>query len=1282
MADSGPESNQTHDLDSTQAGISDTPSIIGDGSSQYADTVTENGAPCTENTLGDSQVASNDRECAFSGPSNGVSDTSSLADGTSGVETTCVPEPNDSTNTPQSAGDNSADVINSSNASTVPGEYNTSKGEDGHGEVSDPPAESGEGARDDINAQGSGATVTEEDDPVEEEPVLKYQRLGGSVPDIVKHERFTAIAAHERFLALGTSKGNVYILDLDGNENRVFRAHSGTVTDVSIDPSGDCVGTSSEDGTVVINGLYSTEVQEFVYEKPVLTVCLDPQYTRKGTRQFVCGGEAGALVLNSKGWFKARNSVLHHGEGAISCARWQGSLVAWANAFGVKVMDPQTNQRITFIERANNRIDCRCHLLWESDSKLLIGWGDSVQVAHVREQAMDKSFKVNRFVEIIAMARTDYLVSGVAPFTTFPSAPTTPGGVSPHTSPHTHTPSDPSQLQRGPQTQLSHNTSPGLHPPNHHHQPQPQSSHTLPSGSPSPHHHTPASPHTPAAATTATAAGPSPATGAPSDNPGAARQHTHAPATQPPPPSHGRDKEPAVQAHVPPSPQPHPPTRLPAPSVAPYSKELVLLAYIYSPEDEPNPHPVTQQDLDAMSSSGNASMPEIRVMHYKGEERVADALPAANYRHAKYQDYSLARSPSENVFYVMAAGDIVIARCRDADDHVAWLLAHSDFEAALMYADSHHELLRLHRLRDIGEKYLGALITKGDFERAASLAPRLLQGDARAWEKWVLIFHKCEKLGVLAPYIPTEKPRLGPRRYELVLARFLRHDEPGFLRLIRTWPPHLYSREAILKAVLERLESTNSVILLEALAELYTQDGQHDLTLRIYVRLKQANVFAYIRRHQLFRAVRDQVIPLLRFREDEALTLLTENVDQVPVDAVVRQLEAEGDQRLLHAYLHRLFVRDTMVAKKFHEMQVELYAKYDAGYLLTFLRQTDHYSLQKALQVVQAREMYPEMVYILGRMGGDSTREALTILVRDMHDVERAIDFCMDQNDPELFDDLIRYSLDNPDFIGGLLEHLGGYIDPIKLIRLIPTDMEIPGLKAKVTKIISDYRLQVTLRQQCHTILRDDCVSLAKNLDRQQRGAVRVDVGSATCSLCTRTIRGVTGAALESARKGKSGTAARSTIDPYESHASLRRMQVSQAATATQSAHTPSEDEDHGVMAFFCGHVFHANCYSNEFQVHAARSRVPNAAPPSSSADAKAKDGLPPPPLLCSSLHTPLNMLDRPSPRPDFVCFVCTPPVRRRGFGGVSGGIGASKTSSSGSGAVGASGSGREGSGR
>jgi tricorn protease-like protein len=61
--------------------------------------------------------------------------------------------------------------------------------------------------------------------------------------------------------ALGTHWGAIHILDFAGNEIKKFNSHSTTVNELDIDASGEYVASCSDDGKVVIHGLYNQEVR-------------------------------------------------------------------------------------------------------------------------------------------------------------------------------------------------------------------------------------------------------------------------------------------------------------------------------------------------------------------------------------------------------------------------------------------------------------------------------------------------------------------------------------------------------------------------------------------------------------------------------------------------------------------------------------------------------------------------------------------------------------------------------------------------------------------------------------------------------------------------------------------------------------------------------------------------------------------------------------------------------------------------------------------------------------
>jgi len=95
--------------------------------------------------------------------------------------------------------------------------------------------------------------------------------------------------------------------------------------------------------------------------------------------------------------------------------------------------------------------------------------------------------------------------------------------------------------------------------------------------------------------------------------------------------------------------------------------------------------------------------------------------------------------------------------------------------------------------------------------------------------------------------------------------------------------------------------------------------------------------------------------------------------------------------------------------------------------------------------------------------------------------------------------------MDKPKFIIGLLENVGSYIDPIKLIRRIPEKMEIPGLKNTLIKVMQDFGVQMSLREGCEKILISDTIELFEQLyNAQRRGMLFKD--SIECSICNNEI--------------------------------------------------------------------------------------------------------------------------------------------------------------------------------
>ncbi|KAG5515636.1 hypothetical protein RHGRI_036620 [Rhododendron griersonianum] len=923
--------------------------------------------------------------------------------------------------------------------------------------------------------------VVEEEEEEEDEPRLKYQRMGGSVPSLLASDAASCIAVAERMIALGTHGGAVHILDFLGNQVKEFPAHTATVNDLCFDIEGEYIGSCSDDGSVVINSLFTDERMQFDYHRPMKAIALDPDYAKKTSRRFVAGGLAGHLYLNMKKWIGYRDQVLHSGEGPIHAVKWRTSLIAWANDAGVKVYDTANDQRITFIERPRGSPRPELllpHLVWQDDILLVIGWGTSVKIASIKSNQNEGTNGTHRHlpistmnqVDIVASFQTSYFISGIAPF----------------------------------------------------------------------------------------------------------------------------------------------------------GDSLVVLAYIPGEEDGEKEFSST-----IPSRQGNAQRPEVRVVTWNNDELATDALPVHGFEHYKAKDYSLAHAPfsgssyaggqwaagDEPLYYIVSPKDVVIAKPRDAEDHISWLLQHGWHEKALAAVEAgqgRSELLDepLEFIRTspvlcvrmampkpdfvmlqyqdaifgnvalvmVGSRYLDHLIVERKYAEAASLCPKLLQGSASAWERWVFHFAHLRQLPVLVPYIPTENPSENKGLSAFIIAQVALvalATNPSFhkdlLSTVKSWPSALYSTLPVISAIEPQL-NTSSVtdVLKEALAELYVIDGQYENAFSLYADLMKPDVFDFIEKHDLHNAIREKAVQLMMIDCKRAVPLLTQQRDLITPSEVVSQLLAAGDmcnsRYYLHLYLHSLFEANPHAGRDLHDMQVELYADFDPKMLLPFLRSSQHYTLEKvgaAYEICVKRDLLLEQVFILGRMG--NSKQALAVIINKLGDIAEAIEFVSMQHDDDLWEELINQCLHKPEMVGVLLEHTVGHLDPLYIVNMVPNGLEIPRLvlRDRLVKIITDYRTETSLRHGCNDILKADCVNLLVKYYKEARHAIYL-----------------TDEEDEARAKRDDNMASKSN----EHSPNMRTTEVKSKTRGGGRCcicFDPFSIQNVSIVAFFCCHAYHTTCLSD-----------------------------------------------------------------------------------------------------
>lgn len=444
--------------------------------------------------------------------------------------------------------------------------------------------------------------------------------------------------------------------------------------------------------------------------------------------------------------------------------------------------------------------------------------------------------------------------------------------------------------------------------------------------------------------------------------------------------------------------------------------------------------------------------------------------------------------------------------------------------------------------RRIGELWLEQVVEAGDWSTAGEVASKVLTTSSR-WEHWIWAFTREQKFDEITSYIPTFQvtPPLPSLIYEVILGHYVSTDKERFQELMDQWPTDLFDIQSIINAIEDQLKSNNVEegssdwrILTECLAKLFIADGHYREALRCYIRLQDADTaMSMIREYHLVDAISDDIPSLILLRvsreqiktaskeeleqaTSEAIRLLVDEALQgiVQPDTVVTQLEESNHLLYLFFYLRALWRGDgtaptpktgarakvaTLAADEgkalvdqFADTALELFATYDRPLLMEFLQRSTAYTFSKASSVCESSQYIPELVYLLSQTG--QMKKALTLIIDKLKDVSQAIAFAKQQNDPDLWDDLLEYSMSRPTFIQGLLAEVGTAIDPITLVKRIPSGLEIEGLKDGLKKMIREYDLQDSISYGVAKVLQGEVAVSMETLRRGRRRGIKFEV--------------------------------------------------------------------------------------------------------------------------------------------------------------------------------------------
>ncbi|RNF18269.1 putative vacuolar assembly protein vps41 [Trypanosoma conorhini] len=236
----------------------------------------------------------------------------------------------------------------------------------------------------------------EEEEEEEQENLLSFSTFP---LEALRGQHIMVVVAFNRFIAVGTNRGVVALVETSGMVVRMLNKHVNPISDVSCDAMEEHVGSSDKSGVVTVQNLYDEQgFYRKEFDVPIHSMALHPKYSRNEDRPIVVGGgDKVMLITKARILGHRKSTVLQERRGRVYLVRWCGpDLIAWASDRGVQLYSYTGRAMVQFVARpldASRLEFYPCSLVWEAPRTLSWGWGDWVQVLHVYELRMEERLR-------------------------------------------------------------------------------------------------------------------------------------------------------------------------------------------------------------------------------------------------------------------------------------------------------------------------------------------------------------------------------------------------------------------------------------------------------------------------------------------------------------------------------------------------------------------------------------------------------------------------------------------------------------------------------------------------------------------------------------------------------------------------------------------------------------------------------------------------------------------------------------------------------------------------
>lgn len=497
------------------------------------------------------------------------------------------------------------------------------------------------------------------------------------------------------------------------------------------------------------------------------------------------------------------------------------------------------------------------------------------------------------------------------------------------------------------------------------------------------------------------------------------------------------------------------------------------------------------------------SPPELRIIHsMTHEETSTDEVILKGYSNIRANDIFLGQYTGDRTrLFIVSSGDGIMAQEYDLMGRFDWYLERSKFLKA--WEMSEHLVSKEVRC-NIGIKQVEAYLEDVNWSQAALFLSQVLDKCdtgpflIEKWEQWSWIFIHSGKILNLVPIMPTSGLLLPRSIYNSCLEYLMDNDAELFFHYTTEWDTSLYDHMEIEEVAEQKLkEQPNLTVIRRSLANLYikTQDPMKAVTHFIY--LKSDHTVQLLEKYHLLPKFFNEIptiikyittndelkeapLDLLNERLDPLLSLLVGQRHEISPTRIIPLLNDSALQVVTFLYLQRITKIDVIMSEFYETELMSLYAELAPKQLLPYLKKAQHYDIDIALKITTEKELYPELVYLLGKVG--QTSKAMHLIIDKLDDPELGIEFATTHQDPKLWDIFLDQGVMKPKFIKTILQYTGTLFD-VDILQNIPEGMEIEGLKPSLERIMQDNELVHVIHKVILSLIEKEGTTKAKELD-------------------------------------------------------------------------------------------------------------------------------------------------------------------------------------------------------